>query len=188
MAHEPRVKGVAFRSVYLSLGKLRGEATQRAVLEACSAVLREGFSYGAIVPSGWYPIESYKELLRVIRGATPEGRELLHEIGKQCTREDMTGVYAVLAKLLAPQTLFSLGQRLFANYYSVGNVEVLESRRGYSHARWTNCQQFDENMWTEILGSSVQLLELAGAKNVRARVLDGGQDGADVMEAAAHWS
>ncbi len=188
MTDEPRVKGVAFRSVYASLGKLRGDAAQREVLDRCSTELREGFSYGAIVAGGWYPIERYKELLRVIRGTSGGGKEIIHEIGMQCTRDDMSGVYSMLAKLISAHSLFSIGQRIFSNYYSVGRVEVVEARRGYCHARWTDCYQFDENMWTEILGSTVQLLQIGGAKSVRARVLKGGQDSDDSMEATAHWS
>lgn len=65
---------------------------------------------------------------------------------------------------------------------------MVESRKGYSQAHWTNCQAFDENMRTEILGSCVQLLEIGGAENVRARILQGGHDGSDTMDAAAHWS
>ena len=110
MADEPRLKGVAFRSVYTSLGKLRGVAAQQTLLAGSSAELRDRFT------------------------------------------------------------------------------EVLESRSGYSHARWTDCYLFDENMWTEILGSSVQLLEIGGAKNVRARIVEGCQDGDETMEAGAHWS
>lgn len=188
MTDAPRVKGVAFRSVYASLGKLRGQAAQRAVLASSSDALRDGFDYGAIVSGGWYAIELYKELLRAIRGTLAEGKELVFEIGRQCTRDDMSGVYSVLAKLIAPQSMFSLGQRVFSNYYSVGKVQIIESRTGYSHARWTECHQFDENMWTEILGSSVQLLEIGGAKNVRARIVQGGHDGTEEMEATAHWS
>ncbi|MES1184855.1 MAG: hypothetical protein ABUL60_13660 [Myxococcales bacterium] len=188
MVDGPRVKGVAFRSVYGSLGTLRGQPAQQAALAVLSEELRNGFVYGAIVPGGWYPIDWYKELFRGIRSSTGEGKELAHEIGRQCTRDDMTGIYSMLAKPISPQSLFSLSQRLFSNYYSVGKVEVVESRSGYSHARWTNCDQFDENMWTEILGSSVQLLEIGGAKHVRARILVGGGDGSSSMEAAAHWS
>ena len=188
MVDGPRVKGVAFRSVYGSLGTLRGQPAQQAALAVLSEELRNGFVYGAIVPGGWYPIEWYKELFRGIRSSTGEGKDLAYEIGRQCTRDDMTGIYSMLAKLISPQSLFSLSQRLFSNYYSVGKVEVLESRSGYSHARWTSCDQFDENMWTEILGSSVQLLEIGGAKHVRARILVGGGDGTNSMEAAAHWS
>jgi hypothetical protein len=188
MVDAPRVKGVAFRSVNASLIKLRGKSVQQAAHAALSEELRNGFTYGAIVPGGWYPIGWYKELFRCIRSTSGEGKELVHEIGRQCTRDDMSGIYSMLAKLISPQSLFSLSQRVFSNYYSVGKVEVVESRRGYSHARWTACQQFDENMWTEILGSCVQLLEIGGASNVRARILLGGQDGNDTMEAAAHWS
>jgi hypothetical protein len=188
MVDGPRVKGVAFRSVFASLGKLRGKAAQQAVLARCSEELKNGFTYGAIVSGGWYPIDWYKQLFRSIRSSTGEGKELVHEIGRQCTRDDMSGVYSMLAKLISPQSLFSLSQRVFSNYYSVGKVQVLESRSGYTHARWTDCHQFDENMWTEILGSCVQLLEIGGAQNVRARILVGGQDGSDGMDAAAHWS
>jgi hypothetical protein len=188
MAEFPRVKGVAFRSVYTSLGKLRGKEAQQAALAACGVELRDGFTYGAIVPGGWYAIDWYKELFRAIRGTTGEGKELVHEIGRQCTRDDMSGIYSMIAKLISPQSLFSLSQRVFSSYYSVGKVEVVESRKGYSQARWTNCHQFDENMWTEILGSCVQLLEIGGAESVRARILSGGHDGTDSMEAAAHWS
>jgi hypothetical protein len=188
MASEPQVKGVAFRSVYVSLGKLRGDAAQRAMLEAVSEELRHGFTYRSIVPGGWYDIALYKELFRGIRSATGEGKDLVTEIGRQCTRDDMAGIYSVLAKLISPQSLFSLSQRVFSSYYSTGQVRMSESRGGYSHAVWSNCQGFDENMWIEVLGSCVQLLEIGGAKHVRLRVLSGGQDGNDHMEAAAHWS
>jgi hypothetical protein len=188
MVDPARVKGVAFRSVFASLGKLRGKPVQQAVLAALGEELQSGFTYGAIVSGGWYPIDWYKELFRVIRTTTGERKELVQEIGRQCTRDDMSGIYSMLAKLISPQSLFSLSQRLFSNYYSVGKVEVVESRRGYTHARWANCHQFDENMWTEILGSCMQLLEIGGADNVRARILAGGHDGSDTMEAAAHWS
>ena len=188
MVDGPRVKGVAFRSVFGSLGKLRGQPAQLATLDVLSEELRNGFVYGAIVPGGWYPIDWYKELFRAIRSSTGEGKELTHEIGRQCTRDDMAGIYSMLAKLISPESLFSLSQRVFSNYYSMGKVEVVESRSGFSQARWTDCHQFDENMWTEILGSCVQLLEIGGAKHVRARILQGGTDGSDTMEAAAHWS
>ena len=70
MVDGPRVKGVAFRSVYGSLGTLRGEPAQQAALAVLSEELRNGFVYGAIVPGGWYPIAWYKELFRGIRSST----------------------------------------------------------------------------------------------------------------------
>jgi hypothetical protein len=188
MADEPKVKGVAFRSVYTSLGKLRGEDVQRAALARMSEPLRQGFSYGSIVTSGWYAIALYRELFRVIRDVTQEGKDFVHQIGRQCTREDMTGVYKMIAKLISPETLFSLSQRLFSSYYSVGTVQVVESRHGFTRARWERCRGFDENMWSEVIGSCEQLLEIGGARNVRLHVLAGGGETDESLSLSAHWS
>lgn len=188
MTDEPRVKGVAFRSVYVSFGKLRGEALQKLSLDEMCGPLRDGLRYGSIVSTGWYPIAWYKDLFQAIRRTSGEGRDLVHQIGRQCTRDDMGGIYKVIAALIAPSTLFSLGQRVFANYYSVGRVEVLVSRRGFTHARWSGCHGFDESMWTEVIGSCEQILELGGASHVRQRILAGGGDGDDGLELTAHWS
>lgn len=43
-------------------------------------------------------------------------------------------------------------------------------------------------MWTEVIGSCEQLLELGGANHVRLRIIAGGGDYADGLELAAHWS
>jgi hypothetical protein len=187
MPDDPKVKGVAFRSVYTSLAKLRGERVQRTALAQMSQPLHDGFSYGSIVTSGWYAIELYRELFHVIRDVTQEGKELVHEIGRQCTRDDMSGVYKMIARLISPGTLFSLSQRLFSSYYSVGTV-VVESRQGFTLARWSGCRGFDENMWTEVIGSCEQLLEIGGARNVRQRVLSGGGEADESLELSAHWS
>jgi hypothetical protein len=42
-------------------------------------------------------------------------------------------------------------------------------------------------MWTEISGSCVAFLEVAGAKEVRLRTRLGGQDGDTETELEAHW-
>ena len=70
MADGSRVKGVAFRSVFASLGKLRGKPAQQAALSRLGEELQNAFNYGGIVPGGWYPIDWYKELFSAIRSAT----------------------------------------------------------------------------------------------------------------------
>lgn len=88
MVDGSRVKGVAFRSVFAGLGKLRGEAAQFACMASPGEELRNGFTYGAIVSGGWYSIDWYKELFRAIRSSSGEGKELLHEIGRECSCVD----------------------------------------------------------------------------------------------------
>ncbi|HTN84589.1 MAG TPA: hypothetical protein VL242_12910 [Sorangium sp.] len=188
MTDEPRVKGVAFRSAYVSFGKLRGEPVQKLSLDEMCEPLRHGLRYGSIVSTGWYPIAWYKDLFQAIRRTSGEGKDLIHQIGRQCTRDDMSGIYKVIAALISPSALFSLGQRVFANYYSVGRVQVLQSRRGFTRARWIGCSGFDENMWTEVIGSCEQLLEIGGASHVRQRIIAGGGDHDEHLELTAHWS
>ncbi|WP_437310177.1 hypothetical protein [Sorangium sp. So ce388] len=188
MTDEPRVKGVAFRSAYVSFGKLRGEPVQKLSLDEMCEPLRHGLRYGSIVSTGWYPIAWYKDLFQAIRRTSGEGKDLIHQIGRQCTRDDMSGIYKVIAALISPSALFSLGQRVFANYYSVGRVQVLQSRRGFTRARWIGCPGFDENMWTEVIGSCEQLLEIGGASHVRQRIIAGGGDHDEHLELTAHWS
>ncbi|WP_437666343.1 hypothetical protein [Sorangium sp. So ce1182] len=188
MTDEPRVKGVAFRSAFVSFGKLRGEPVQKLSLDEMCEPLRDGLRYGSIVSTGWYPIAWYKDLFQAIRRTSGEGKDLIHQIGRQCTRDDMSGIYKVIAALISPTALFSLGQRVFANYYSVGRVQVLQSRRGFTRARWSGCSGFDENMWTEVIGSCEQLLEIGGASHVRQRVIAGGGEHDEHLELTAHWS
>lgn len=45
MVDGPRVRGVAFRSVYGSLGTLRGKPAQQAALAGVGEELRNGFVY-----------------------------------------------------------------------------------------------------------------------------------------------
>lgn len=188
MPEGSRVKGVAFRSVLSSLRTLRGRAVEANVLARLGDDLSNAVKYGGLVVGGWYPIAWYQDLLHVIRASTGEGSELVFEVGQQCSRDDLSGIYRYLVKLLAPETVFSWSQRLFSNYYSMGSVEVVASGKGHTRARWQNCTGFDENMWTEILGSSSEILAIAGARDVDIRRIAGGKNGCDWMEAEARWT
>ncbi len=84
--------------------------------------------------------------------------------------------------------MLALSQRVFNNYYDTGRFEILESKRGFVRAQATRCAGWDENMWTELAGSSEALLEIAGAKHVRLRIANGGRDGDEGAELEAHWA
>ena len=102
--------------------------------------------------------------------------------------QDTTGVYRAVFNLLSPQTVIRVTPRLFNNYYDTGKCSIIEAKSGYAHARWIDCEQFDRNMWCEIFGGAEKLLELAGAKHVRTRILEGGGDGDATAELVGHWT
>jgi hypothetical protein len=100
----------------------------------------------------------------------------------------MAGVHKqIIAKVLSPQTLLGMSQRVFSTYYDTGTFVIVESRGGFVHARATGCVGWDESMWSELIGSCESLLEIAGAKHVRLRALDGGRDGDASLNVEARW-
>ncbi len=101
----------------------------------------------------------------------------------------MAGVHKqILARLISPQALVGMSQRVFNTYYDTGSFAIEESRRGFIRAKCTGCVGFDENMWSEVAGSCESLLEIAGAKFIRLRIVNGGGDQSDAAEMEARWA
>ena len=77
---EPKVKGVAFRSVLAVLEQIRGEAAVQAMLERMSSDQAHTLRY-TIVQTGWYPISLYRALWSEILWDTPENYEPARTVG-----------------------------------------------------------------------------------------------------------
>jgi hypothetical protein len=187
-AAEPRVKGVAFRSIDACYTELRGDAARDRARALMTPELRDAYQSGLVLASSWYPISWYRDAFRAFRAATSDGPDLARQIGYQSVKRDMRSIYKMMfAKIVSPQVLLGLSGRLFSNYYDTGRFDVLESHRGYVDVKLSGCTGWDQNMWTEIYGSCLCFLELAGAKEVRLRVKSGGRDGDTELALDAHW-
>lgn len=185
---EPKVKGVTLRSALQALQRLRGKAGFDATVGFLPDHLAEEVRFGTIIASRWYPIEMYCALHAAMIAGTREGDRIIREVEREAARADMTGVYRIAFKLISPQTLITLSSRLFNTYYDTGTVETLESRKGHVRIRWTGCTGFNRTIWVGIIASCEQMLELAGAKNVRTHVRSGGGNDEDFAEAEAYWT
>jgi hypothetical protein len=185
---EPRVKGVSFKSVLRALETLHGPSSVEACMSTMPSEVADGFRYGTILASGWYPIGWYRALLAAAQTAAGQGDRALFEIGRQCARQDMTGVYRLGFKLLSPQTVIRLASRLFSNYYDTGECLVVSARVGFVHARWLGCRGFDRRLWSDAFGAAHMFMELAGASNIRSQLAAGGGDGDETAELIAHWT
>jgi len=186
---EPRVKGVAFRTIDLCYVSLRGVEARDAARNVMPAELGQAFRYGTILAASWYPIGWYRETFRAFRATTGDGPELARELGRLAARHDMAGVHKqILAKLISPQSLLGMSQRVFNTYYDTGRFEMIESRSGFVHAHCWDCVGWDHSMWMELAGSCESLLEIAGAENVRVRLVSGGSDRDSDAELEAHWT
>lgn len=186
---EPKVKGVAFRGIDNSFLKLHGPDAHERARSLMSRAVADGFRYRTLLPASWYPIAWYRDVLQSFRAAAGAGPDLPRQLGAMSVRSDLSGVYSwLLGLLFSPQALLSHTPRFFKSYYDTGEVEVIDTRRGYAHVRAHGCLGWDENMWTDLAGASEALLEVAGAKAVRMRILCGGKDGDSEMEYEAYWT
>jgi hypothetical protein len=184
----PKVKGIAFKSVLRALEALHGARAAESCLTQVSNELAGGFRYNTILTSGWYPIAWYRDLLKAVQTATGLGDRALFEIGRQCARQDMTGIYRLGFKLLSPQVVLGLSSRLFSNYYDTGESKVVEARHGFAQAEWMGCVGFDRNMWWEAFGAAEMFMELAGATHIRTRIIRGGNDTDEFAVLTMHWT
>lgn len=188
LSTEPKVKGVAFRTIELCYERLRGPEARNRARELMPPEVADAFRYYTVLASSWYPISWYRETFRAFRAGTNEGPELAREIGKLAARHDMSGVHKqILAKLISPQALLSMSQRVFNTYYDTGRFEIGASEPLHVQARCANCVGWDHNMWMELAGSCESLLEIAGARRVVLHILAGGQDGNAHATFEARW-
>jgi hypothetical protein len=188
-AREPRIKGVAFRTLDLCFERLRGETARTGARGLMPHELAEAFRYRTLLAANWYPVSWYRETFRAFRAMTREGPELARELGRLTARHDMSSVYKqITARLISPQALLALSQRLFHTYYDTGECDVVESRPGYAHVRCANCVGWDHNVWMEFAGSCESLVDIAGGNNPRLRVMSGGRDSDSHIEFQVHWS
>jgi hypothetical protein len=185
---EPRVKGVAFRTIDDCFGELCGAAARERAASLMPPTVAESYRFGTLLSASWYPISWYRQVLQAFRASTNAGPDLPRRIGAMAVRLDMQGAHKrFVAWLVSPQSMLALSQRLFSTYYDTGRIELIESRRGFARVRAFDCFGWDQNMWSELMGSSGALLEESGAEHVRVRGISGGRDGDDHLEFESHW-
>ena len=187
-ASAPRVKGVAFRSVMNSAETLRGPGTRDRCFEVMEREVADELKYGRLIPSGWYPIAWYRAMWAGVLEGTGGGPELVRQVGFECMRLDTAGVYRMVMRLLSPETVFAASSRFYSSYYDTGSLTITERSHGFCRASWKGCLGFNRTMWLEVVASGEALIELAGGKNVRHRIVSGGRDGDPDTVSEMRWT
>lgn len=181
------VKGVAFRTVLLSFERLHGQSQVNIALTHLSDEARTALRYGTLLPSGWYPVEWYADLLLAVVKASNGGSEVIRNIATMSVEHDVRGVYRFFVEHLNPATVLSVYGKLFPRYYSPGNLTVVREDFHQFTVHIRDCLGFTSLMWQEIYASGQHLLTLSGASNVRDRITKGGRDGDAFMIVEASW-
>jgi hypothetical protein len=97
-------------------------------------------------------------------------------------------VYRFVASLIAPDRLIRISPRVWSNYFDGGKITVDEHHLGKVHTSFSECHGFDRSVWENTIGGSLAVLDIAGARNVKTRILRGGGDGEDQLELELIWT
>jgi hypothetical protein len=186
---EPRVKGVNLRTLDICFERLRGQSLRDAARDRMPLELSEAFRYHTLLASCWYPMAWYREMLRAVCAVTGEGPELARALGRVTARHDLSGVYKqILARLLSPEALLAMSQRVFSTYYDSGRCEILDARSGFAEVRCAACDGWDRNVWMKFAGACESMVQIAGGANPQMRVMAGGHDGDSYFHFAIYWT
>jgi hypothetical protein len=188
VASAVRAKGITFRSFLTTLERLRGADQVRATLSLVPAEIERAIRLGEIVVNGWYPIDWYRELHAAMNQACSEpGLDLSRRIGRESAIADFRGIYRLLLRVVSSETLVAQAPRLFRMYYEGGEVEMIESDKGFGVLDFRGWQGFDRAMWADVVGGIEGVLVARRAVDVRPRVLrGGGSDG--TLRVEYRWS
>ena len=185
---QTRCKGTNFRSFVTAFKRLRGNDAFERALELLPPELGSGLRIGAIVSSAWYPLDWYDALHVAVQKTCGEGPELSREISRVGIQEDFRGVYRLVTVSLSPESIFKWAQRVVGLYYDSGRCIIEESVPGRVMGRFEGFNGFTRNLWEDMIGGSLGVMELAGAKKLTPRVLGGGGDGDGHMGLLMRWS
>lgn len=183
---DPTVKGVAFCTVLKLVRESVGEPAVQRALESMPADLAQALRY-EVIPPGHYPVAWYRAMWSALLAASGQGDDFVRRIGRDAIDNDFNVFYRSLLRILKPTTLISVGMRHFNQIYDTGQVEVQDPTPESVRVSFTGCTGFDHVMWIEILGSGERLAELAGGKDARSTIVDGGRHGDTHCVATFHW-
>jgi hypothetical protein len=184
---ESEIKGLSLRSFLPALRAVRGDDVADRVLASLPFELRDGLVSGKILTGGWYPVGFKRDLHRVACQVTGEPG-LARVMGYEQTARDLTGIYKTFVRIATPRFVLSISSRIFSTYFRPGAMRVIENRAGFVRVELSDCLGFDANVWRDVAGGCEATLVVAGAKNCRLRISEGGQDGDDGAAVTAWWT
>jgi hypothetical protein len=185
---ELRTKGVSLLSFVTTLRALHGNDVAERALRGLPAEVSTALRDGLVVASSWYPLAWHRAMHASAQRACKAGPELARSIGYHGTQADFRGVYRFVASLIAPDRLIRISPRVWSNYFDGGKIAVDEHHLGKVHTSFSECHGFDRSLWENTIGGSLAVLDIAGARNVKTRIVRGGGDGEDQLELELIWT
>ena len=168
MSEPVKVKGTALSSTVRYIQEKFGEGAVEKVIAALPEIDKATIRNGVLV-SSWYP---FSLLVAVMRGAKKEfgagAPDIYRDIGGASADYSLSTVYKIFFKVGSPQFIIGRAATVYGNFYSSGEMKVLDSGKGFANVQITGfaepCDEYCQRVW----GWMVRMLELTGARNIKA--------------------
>jgi hypothetical protein len=188
MTGEVRAKGITFGSLLSSLERLRGPDAVAATYRELTPEIASALRLGAVVTTGWYPIEWYRALHAAVSRACPgEGSELARKLGREGSIQQFRGIHRLLLRVISSELLVSQAPKIFRMFFDGGEVAMAEVGTGLGVIEFSGWHGFDRSIWNDVVGGMEGFLVARRAVDIRHRVLrGGGSDGS--LKVEYRWS
>ena len=184
----PRTKGTGLLAVRDFALERYPEAWGQtvAVLSTQSAALLEG----GILPNGWYPLESYVELVEQLSRLAPAADEAVaRELGAwEVQRDFRGGIYRALLALTTPTMAIRVSGALWGMYHRSGKLRAHASGPNSARVEVTNFGARSTLFWAYVCGFTQELARMANARDAECVCIEGGSDDDRFMLADVVWA
>jgi uncharacterized protein (TIGR02265 family) len=181
----PSKKGLSFVATRDYVLQTHGNAAWESVLRAMDPL--EAEVVHSAVGIGWYPLELYGKLLRIIDRQLGNGDlRAIPAMARFEAERDLPTIHRLLLKMVRPAYIVEKMSELWPRYNSTGHLAI--HRRGdravdVTLSEWST----DEALCIAIEGYSARALELAGARGLRIAQTSCRARGAEVCFFRIMW-
>jgi hypothetical protein len=164
------VRGTALRSVLIACDEEFGAGSASRVIDALAPELRESMR-NTILSASWRPVAEQAALHEAVRVALGHGSlDANRRVGRRAAIDDFNGVYRVFLPLFTWDLLWTTLSRAWLRYNSAGTVEFVDHSDVAATVTIRGVSGYTEAMWHAVNGRVCGIIELAGARDVRARI------------------
>jgi hypothetical protein len=187
---EARIKGLALLDIIESLKNFKGSGTVEKLFAELPTDLRDKLQYKSIVRSGWYPIDSFRQLLAAIKKVTGGKRETLRELANLTIKNALTkGVYKLIRLVLSRKAILKRAPSFFNSYIDGSTMTITEVTTTHGRVQCKNCKGFNADLWETLIGSVCGVIEVHEGRINAVKIHAGGGDNDDTIdfEVAFSW-
>lgn len=185
---EQQVKAIAIYRLLENTREVYGAEAHERVVNRLPEELAKKARYGLLVPTAWVPISWVRATHAAIRKEEEASPDTPRQFGRRAGKMNFTTVHRAFLRVLAPEWVIARASRVYGQYVSAGTMRIVESKSGMVRAVFEGCVGYDRNIWQSTIGQCEAVLELCGARNVRVRIHEGGEDGDEHLELSAFWT